>query len=1185
MSITSANLKFRQSERMTDFDDGGGHMSNVEIVDGQMDNIFPDRSDLDGIIGNVSLRKTFLQVASTNTDTYRGAMVFLSDPPSDPLIEVSMFATGSPTDVRTDAETYVENYRIESVKTQFILYGNHIVGQQTIQVYCRDSTISSPNVGDVLELSIEASGYTPQKQFVKVDQVLSRQTLTFEDSGGTFQRDVLIVQITSPLQYAFPGQEDPQRITGANPPPTKIRFTQAASTSTYYGIKPLALSAAIGDLMVKVTTPFISVVPAAQSESPIVDVLAGEGSIVMCQSGVSNALTFSGAATIAAGGSVTRYFGSPYLPGTLSITMAGSSLIDDGIGNISSATDSSWSGIADYQNGAITVSRSTAASGTLTATATPAGAVQQQTQSMQIPITAGNRGIAYVRQIPVPPVPGTVMVDYLALGQWVRLYDTGGGTVSGNPGEGTGTLNYSTGSLALTLGSQPDVGSSIIIYWGTKLRTRNVSGEITVATPQLTQQLAHGGNMPGTCTLTWTSATVSKSATVSGNGTLSGNATGRWDFSAGLVAFVPDSTPDAGFTFGYSYVDPTKLHTETFTPSVSSGQVSFTLAHSAASGTVSAQWTDDLANGTAHWFYAAAAHDDGSGGWIGPGAGTNNINYSTGAITLFVDYLGNMYNPAYTFDTLGLNGQVTSWTSASTHVPYLAGSPIVVKYVESGASVTATTETHSAGPFAIDMSAGSTGAAVPGSVRFTFRGRTYVDRNGSLYYGIDPTTNAGTLGGNYNYDGNIATLTDYAAGSNTVAINSLLTRYATVGVSAVYFRTHGAPLALSSFIARATDLLGNAINATSDVNGVISGTGVRGNVDQDTGVTSLEFGAMVTAAGNESQPWYNAANIVGTQIWKPTIVDPSTIFTGYVVLKYVPQTPGLLGLDPVRLPSNGKVPGFQKGGAVAIHNTQTVSLTPTAGSTTNLGRTRLDFVEIVDSSAMPVSIDPVWYQIGGTPGDGLDLQAGTVTWANPLNLSAYVLPVVIRHRILDRSQVSDIQVTGEISLQSALTHAFPATGTYVSAMLLIGNMQARETNQFDQQTWTSVWSDVVIGSPATSNYDNINYPVQVRNDSAVDSRWALVFQSPSSVQVISEVYGNLGTFSISSDIAPVNPVSGTPYATWSHSGFGSGWSAGNVIRDQTISATYPIWLLRCISQGASNEDTQSMRLNGYGNAA
>ena len=66
---------------------------------------------------------------------------------------------------------------------------------------------------------------------------------------------------------------------------------------------------------------------------------------------------------------------------------------------------------------------------------------------------------------------------------------------------------------------------------------------------------------------------------------------------------------------------------------------------------------------------------------------------------------------------------------------------------------------------------------------------------------------------------------------------------------------------------------------------------------------------------------------------------------------------------------------------------------------------------------------------------------------------------------------------------------------------------------FDQASWTSVWSDDLIGSGATAQYNDIDYPLEVLNDGAVTDRWRINFTSgnPSSgtasFQVISE---NLG---------------------------------------------------------------------------
>src|SRR5690606_7721750 len=143
-----------------------------------------------------------------------------------------------------------------------------------VQVYCRQE-VPSPDIGDVLCLSVEASGYTPAEQYVRVQSVASRLQTTFEDAQGQFQRDVLIIEISQALAQDFIGQEDPQRYTGALPPPTKIRRTTVANAARYYGVKPTAANAALGDLVVHIGNPYVTSVPSSQAETPIVDQLAG----------------------------------------------------------------------------------------------------------------------------------------------------------------------------------------------------------------------------------------------------------------------------------------------------------------------------------------------------------------------------------------------------------------------------------------------------------------------------------------------------------------------------------------------------------------------------------------------------------------------------------------------------------------------------------------------------------------------------------------------------------------------------------------------------------------------------------------------------------------------------------------------------------------------------------------------
>jgi hypothetical protein len=635
MTIGSLDIKFRQSQRMTDFADGGGRMSAVEIVDGDMNNVFGDRSDLDAILGRVSLRKLFLHVDTLNTDVFLGSFVFLTDPPRDPLVTVTLFNTASAIDVRSSAQTYIENYRIRGAKAQYTLYGNHIAGQMTIQVYCRTET-ASPDIGDVLSLAVIADGYTPAEQFVRVQQVASRVTTTFEDSQGTFQRDVLIIQITTPLAQAFVGQEDPVRLTGANPPPTKIYQTTVANAARYYAVKPTTLDADLGDLEVKIDNPYVAIVPSSQAETALVDQLGGLGTLAFVRSSATGALTFSASITAGAGVIITRYFGTPFARRSLFITIGSVELRDNGAGEIV-ATDpvnTGWTGFADYANGAFGISRDVGFSGTVSATATAAGAITEQAYSIPIMVTPATRQQTYVYQLPGSPAPGTVAIDFRALGKWIRLSDNGAGQLSGQAGEGSGTINYASGSVAVTLGALPDIESAVILMWGVDLRARDSHGELTIPTPQYTQQLDHGGIDADSLVMTWLSATVAKTATCNASGVISGDATGTLDCIAGVVRFTTSAVADAGYTYAYDYVDPADVRSETFTPTPVSGVVSVTLAGvPAAPNSVRASWIGTSASRPlVHRAFSTV--DDGAGAWTGGFSGA--INYTSGATSLGV---------------------------------------------------------------------------------------------------------------------------------------------------------------------------------------------------------------------------------------------------------------------------------------------------------------------------------------------------------------------------------------------------------------------------------------------------------------------------------------------------------------------------------------------------------------------
>ncbi|WP_374537627.1 hypothetical protein [Chitinimonas taiwanensis] len=362
------------------------------------------------------------------------------------------------------------------------------------------------------------------------------------------------------------------------------------------------------------------------------------------------------------------------------------------------------------------------------------------------------------------------------------------------------------------------------------------------------------------------------------------------------------------------------------------------------------------------------------------------------------------------------------------------------------------------------------------------------------------------------------------------------------------FRIDGAPLALNSVAVQVPIGDSDLVLMQSQADGRLTGLLPDGEIDYQTGLVRIRFG---TAAFDHDR----ALSITAVGIRK------------------IPLAAELIGIDPVRMPSDGRVPLLLSGQSVVIHHTETTEL-PSAlsnGQQIVLPRTGLAWVELTDANDQRVSTDR--YQV--------DLAAGTVTFGNPINLTGLVAPLKARHRIEEMRLCVDVQFTGEISLALPLTRAFPA-GTQCSSILEFGDLKARVSTFFRQAAWGGTWSDTPVGNPPSGSYLDSVYPVQLSNKGAVPQRWALVFTGPESFNIIGEELGLIGTGNVGADCAPINPATGAPYFTLRAQGWSAGWSIGNVLRLNTAGTVAPIWLLRTtqISTGGPLADDFRIELRG-----
>lgn len=480
------------------------------------------------------------------------------------------------------------------------------------------------------------------------------------------------------------------------------------------------------------------------------------------------------------------------------------------------------------------------------------------------------------------------------------------------------------------------------------------------------------------------------------------------------------------------------------------------------------------------------------------------------------------------------------------------GSLSAISYAAGGAGTSATPVTGTFGDAVLRMKKVGGGQVVASSVRFTFAGNSYIDRLGRVLTNLDPATGSAADVGAANYATGDFTITQRANNAaQGVVVQSGLVQTTSSQVSGITFRTPAAPLRPGTLSIAGTKVRGGAFTGSFGTNGFMVTTHAVGVCDFQTGVARVWF-RKATGSAEESLD-LSAYNIpdVTTIYFDPAYAE--TLRFNATAYSYLPLDASLLGVNPVRLPSDGRVPTLRPGDLAVFGNTKTSSATVSNGQVFNAGRERLSRVRILDSAGLAINT-----------GYTVDLEAGLVTFTD---VASYNQPITIEDRIEDLVQISDVQISGRIGFNRQLTHTYPVPGSYVSGALVAGDLFARTSLVFDQQTWNGQWEDAVDGSPATGTYNTTLAPIAVSNIGALTERWVIRFTNSTSFEVIGEGVGVIATGNTSTDCSPINPSTGFPYFTVPAVGWGSGWSIGNVLRFNTVGAMFPMQIVETIQAG------------------
>lgn len=598
--------------------------------------------------------------------------------------------------------------------------------------------------------------------------------------------------------------------------------------------------------------------------------------------------------------------------------------------------------------------------------------------------------------------------------------------------------------------------------------------------------------------------------------------------------------------------------------------------------------------------------DDGAGG-MGADGSLGTVNYTTGAVT---------FEGMISFDSKGYQPGSQSWEDVTQQENLIAGS-LSVTYALADEAMPATSVQVPVAALTLDLFPSIQDSIVPGTLRFRLGTTLYSDRagQGGLLYWED-----GTVVGSIDYLLRRATITNWPTGSLACTIVSCVTTFGAHTLTSAAFKTAGSPLAPASVQLVATTETGDLVTGEGQTDRSITGTGItEGTAEYDIGFVQVTF---------------------DDPVYPQSLTYSATAYT------IIPLRPEIIGIDPVRLPPDGRVPKLRAGDYCVVYEDaeQDAANPLTGGTVITLPQARLAFAVLEDgageetytlsSGIEPADVvqiprngrtgpleygvledkegrfvtgdlyelDPETWQLTFSsllnldgyveplkvkylalvnPDDySVDVDQGKIRITSSIDLTGYTQPINIRYRWHDVTLVVEAQTNGTVQLQAALSHDY-STDAALSALLLHGDLKARYTNLFSQNSDTGTWADYVQGGLPSGGgrYDDNAYPVFVTNAGAIRERWRVKRRSDGQWDVIGETLGVIQVWDgLTTLEAKRFSSQEAPYFSLYAQGLGTGWGTGNFIQFETFAAQGPLWVLRTVRPGQPSVSVDGIRL-------
>jgi len=267
MPLYEADIRTMQAEDISQNGTAGGRMGAVEVVNGQVGNVFGRLGREDRAAGAVDLVKLFLWGDSGDRTEAHNASTILTARPADPRVSVVLFRPGSVGDrllhsqERGAAQSYVEAYLLPGEPLVWFVWGSHAEGSPELRLWSRVSNAAQPPVvGDVLYIDATALDAAPDSdRYYQVTDLSTERRMIQLGDGSTVEADIAYLSINKPLAAALSGITVSQ--SDAQAPDPGVFGTVVADAARFYGVQPLAAAVDADESVLRVASVYDHIVP------------------------------------------------------------------------------------------------------------------------------------------------------------------------------------------------------------------------------------------------------------------------------------------------------------------------------------------------------------------------------------------------------------------------------------------------------------------------------------------------------------------------------------------------------------------------------------------------------------------------------------------------------------------------------------------------------------------------------------------------------------------------------------------------------------------------------------------------------------------------------------------------------------------------------------------------------------